>query len=363
MKRARLEVLVALVVVCFFMAPLGHAADKGKCKCPYFSSFYCKSLHFTGEGMRYWYEEQRGFMNLTGIPYNKLGCKKCHVTSCDKCHAVNKDGKMAFSLAKVRDMKTCFVCHGREALALKFDKQRDQLGVHFQAGMNCNSCHKGADVHGEGIMYHSMRAPGAVKANCMNCHKGGGDAPAFDPKLRAHRVHRGKLDCAACHVRSAMTCYNCHFSRFIATKSKKGNFIPMKSFLLLINYKGKVTAGNVMTLVYKGKKFIAYAPYFTHSVMAKGRDCRDCHGNKAMQLIKAGRKVPVVAYKNGQIVPWKGVVPAVPDKLEWVYLDKEGKKWVPLKGDQKEWVQFTDYGEPLTAKQLKRLMMPFGRRR
>jgi len=115
-----------------------------------------------------------------------------------------------------------------------------------------------------------------------------------------------------------------------------------------------------MSLVYKGKKFIAYVPYFTHSVMPKGRNCVDCHNNKAIQLIKAGKKVPVVSFKNGKIVPWKGVVPVVPHRLQWVYLDKQGNKWVPLKSDEKEWIQFANYGKPLTEKQLKRMSMPFG---
>ena len=50
-------------------------------------SFYSKSLHYTGEGMRYWYEEQGGFMEITNIPYSQLDCKNCHVQSCDLCHA------------------------------------------------------------------------------------------------------------------------------------------------------------------------------------------------------------------------------------------------------------------------------------
>ncbi len=39
-------------------------------------SFFNKSLHHTTEGMRYWYEEQGGFRNITGIPYAELDCKR-----------------------------------------------------------------------------------------------------------------------------------------------------------------------------------------------------------------------------------------------------------------------------------------------
>jgi len=352
MKKQKRMCGLLVVLVCFLFIPFGHATDK-------FSSFFCKSLHYTGEGMRYWYEEQNGFMDIAGIPYNKLGCKQCHAKSCDKCHAVEKDGKMVFSVAKAKTIQNCFICHKREALSCKFDKEANHPDVHIAAGMNCVSCHSGEDIHGIGKFYQSMRAPEAVKANCTNCHKEGGTAP-FVATLKPHRVHKEKLDCAACHVRSTMACYNCHFGRFLETKSKTGNFIPMKSWLLLINYQDKVTVANAMSLVYKGKKFIAYVPYFTHSVMPKGRNCVDCHNNKAIQLIKAGKKVPVVSFKNGKIVPWKGVVPVVPHRLQWVYLDKQGNKWVPLKSDEKEWIQFANYGKPLTEKQLKRMSMPFG---
>ena len=46
---------------------------------PSLTSFFTKSLHYTGEGMRRWYEEEGGFMEITKIPYDELNCKKCHV--------------------------------------------------------------------------------------------------------------------------------------------------------------------------------------------------------------------------------------------------------------------------------------------
>jgi hypothetical protein len=69
-----------------------------------------------------------------------------------------------------------------------------------------------------------------------------------------------------------------------------------------------------------------------------------------------GNKVTVVDFKGGKIVPWKGVVPVVPDKLEWVYLNKTGEnKWVPVKDDKKAKVQFAAYGKPLTQEQFDKL--------
>jgi hypothetical protein len=46
----------------------------------------------------------------------------------------------------------------------------------------------------------------------------------------------------------------------------------------------------------------------------------------------------------------------VPDKLQWVYLNKTGEnKWVPVKNDKKAKVQFAAYGKPLTKEQFEKL--------
>ncbi len=320
-----------------------------------FYSFYCKSLHYTGAGMKYWYE--KGFMKVTNIAYERLGCSQCHVKSCDICHMIQKEEGCFFSLSKAKDQKTCLTCHGRERMTEEFDKKMNTLGIHHD--MKCMDCHSGKDVHGTGKEYIARRD--AVKTDCLFCHTGKGAAPVFEKKLRAHRIHKGKVDCLACHVSSSMVCYNCHFESFLKTRTEEGNFIPVKSWLLLINFKGKVTAGTVMTIVYKGKRFIAYAPFFTHSVR-KGRSCRECHANKAMRLIKEGKKIPVVSYKDGRIISWKGVVPCVLENIKWTYFDKKEGRWIPLK-EGKEVVQFTNYGEPLTERQIRMLMKPFGGKR
>ncbi|MBW2038820.1 MAG: hypothetical protein JRI46_04375 [Deltaproteobacteria bacterium] len=302
--------------------------------------------------MRYWYEEHGGFMDITHIPYKDLDCKKCHIRSCERCHAVEKEGKCTYSTAKAKDMKTCLACHSREKLTFKYGKKKGLLDVHVAGGMGCTDCHKGEDVHGDGTSYRSMRDVGAIKASCADCHSVGED-------IRAHKVHKGKLDCAACHVDNTIACMNCHFGQFLKTGKRKGNFFPMQSWLLLINYRGKVTSGTAMTLVYKGKKFVTYAPYFTHAIMAKGKSCNECHANPAMKLIKRGKAVPMMVFKDNKVVPWKGVAPVVPDKLDWVYLDKQGDKWIPIRSKEVEKIQFSEYGEPLTKEQIKKLSIPY----
>jgi hypothetical protein len=322
-------------------------------------SFYRKSLHYTGEGMRYWYEEKDGFKTVTDIPYEKLSCKSCHNLTCDNCHAEKKGEKWAFTVTKAKKMETCLPCHSRQSFTIKVDKEAGTPDVHFAKGQVCSDCHGPEDMHGDGSTPSSMREAGAVRASCKTCHHETSEkAPIFDATTRSHRVHKGKLDCLSCHVTNTMACYNCHFSKFLETGKRAGNFIPMKSWTLLVNYQGKVTSGIAQTLVFKDKKFIAYAPYFTHSVTAKGRGCGDCHNNEAMKRIKAGEKVPVVAFVDGKVEAWKGMVPLAPDKLSWVFLDKKEGKWVPLESDAEVVIQFVAYGEPLTEKQLKKLRMP-----
>jgi len=336
------------------------------------NSFFDKSLHHRGEGMRYWYEKDDGFMQLTGVPYDKLGCKNCHVKTCDPCHAEKKNDVMVFSTEKAKKTETCIPCHSREGLSMKLDEQAGTNDVHFAANMTCADCHGGEDVHGDGKEYTSMRQEGAVKAKCENCHMDEeGDAPAFRCDIKAHKRHSKSHHCAACHVQSTMACLNCHFGEFLATGKKKGNFIPAKEWLLLINYEGKVTSGTAMTFVHKKVKeagaiaepFVVYAPYFTHSISKKGRDCDCCHGTDAAKRINQGEKQPMSTFKDEKLEFSKGVVPVVPDLLRWEYLDKVNGKWVviPVEGEVKS--QMACYGSQLTEKQLKKLANPRGKKR
>lgn len=322
-------------------------------------SFFEKSLHHTTEGMRYWYEEQGGFMGISGVPYSKTGCYHCHIQTCDQCHMEKLGGKMAFSVKKARSIETCKPCHGREDMTIQIDTQRNSLDVHFAAGMVCSDCHKGSDVHGDGTFYKSMREDGAVSAACTNCHtQGGENAPTFDTTKRAHKIHKEKLACPACHTYSTTNCYNCHFDRFLATGEKKGNSIPNKEWMLLVNFKGKVTTGNVQTLVGKGSTFIGYVPYHTHSVQAKGRSCEDCHMNEAVVSIKQGKKIQMVSYENGEVKFYKGVVPLMNEYLQWMFFDKKEDKWVPYESKGEPLVQYALWAEPITQEQFKKLSIP-----
>jgi hypothetical protein len=333
-----------------------HGSEAAESERECLRSFFTTSLHFTGEGMRYWYEEEGGFMDITGIAYDQLDCKTCHVRSCDSCHAVEKDGATVLSREKARDMNTCLPCHTREGLTFKFDKEKGMGDVHLAAGMVCADCHFGSDVHGDGKYYKSMRSPGGVRIGCEGCHKESeSDGPAFDPNTDSHSAHGDLLSCQACHVSNTTACMNCHFGKFLETGERKGNFVPVKEWMLLVNHEGKVTSGSAMTLVHEGKKFLAYVPYYTHSVSPEGKTCGDCHANEAVKRIRDGKNVPVFAFEKGKPVSWEGVIPLVPERLDYVYLDKTEEGWVPLSDDEPAKTQFAAYGEPLTEKQMESL--------
>lgn len=331
--------IAVLFIGCFYSVNAEESKDP---------SCFSKSLHAGGEGMRYWYEEEGGFKNLTGIPYNELDCKNCHVKSCDQCHIGGKEGKCTYSTEVAQKNETCLKCHSRAKVTIKINTAQDTLDVHFKNGMTCVDCHESHDVHGDGTQYNSMREKGAVTAACENCHE-------EDPEdtNEAHKQHKKDIHCSACHVKASTTCMNCHFEKFLETKQRKGNFIPpSQTWTLLMNYDGKVASANVQSLVYKGKKFIAYAPYFTHAIQEKGKDCSDCHANKATQLIQKGESVPMLSFKDGEVVHWEGIVPVAPDNLEWTFFDKKDEAWVPIENAEKPVVQFAGYGTPFSKEQI-----------
>ena len=345
MSRIAVKLLVCALLVAMTGVTLVVAEDPEE-------SFFSNSLHHTGEGMRHWYEEPGGFMDITNIPYDKLDCKNCHVKTCDACHLQKIGETCIFSVNKAYDTDTCLPCHSREGLTFRMSREKGNLDVHVKEGMVCADCHKGADVHGSGKPHKSMRDIGAVKVACTTCH-------TASMEVTAHEVHEGKLDCSACHVDNTTACMNCHFDTFLDTGSRKGTFFPMQDWTLLINYNGKVTSGTAMSLVYEDKKFILYAPYFTHAVKAEAKGCAECHANSSMKLMEEGKSVPMMAFKDGKPVNWKGVVPVVPEKLDWVYLNKVGDKWIPIDSDVAAKVQLVGHGTPLTKEQLEKLATPY----
>jgi hypothetical protein len=167
------------------------------------------------------------------------------------------------------------------------------------------------------------------------------------------------LECNACHVTNTLTCYNCHFGEFARTKSKPESFVTkVKDFLLLVKYRGKFTSGTMQTLVgYNNEPFVAYVPYFTHSIMDEGRKCEQCHATKAVNILASSKEFTPATFKDGKLEFYKGVLPLVPSLLNWPFLEKKEGKWVPFEPTVKPLIQMAVYAEPFTQDELKKLQM------
>ena len=316
---------------------------------------YNSSLHYSARGMAYWYDKANGGLEtITGIPYQDLDCKNCHVRLCDACHRTTIDNKPVYSRMVARKQDTCLRCHKRVATILQIDKDNNQENVHSANGMGCMDCHTAREVHGDGVEYKSMRQPGAMDAQCRKCHQN------VKPSI-SHKVHREKLDCNACHIRHVVSCTNCH----IETVMKEGKrvSIPVSGWVFLITYNGKVTSGNMQTFVAPGDKtFLMFAPQNSHSVMKEGRKCDECHGTEIVKKVREGR-LSLTWLENGNVINIKGVIPVVNGvTYEAVYQNYKEGKWIPIEHPQSPKMQYAAFGEPLSAEQLKKLSMPMGKK-
>ncbi len=340
-------VVILLVSGLVFMGR-GKGSSAGESKnavCPFPSS-----LHHTTRGMAYWYDKDRGGLEtLTNIPYSKLGCKNCHVSSCCRCHVAGKSPKAFYSAAASRRQAMCLECHSREAITRKIDKSRNQLDVHFSQGMECVDCHTTREMHGDGIPYVSMKQAGAMDAKCENCHD-------QIPESKSHTIHKGKLECKSCHVRHVVSCANCHFDSLL--KEKKKRFIPVSDWVFLMNYRGKVTSANMQTFVVEGNKtFLMLAPQFTHSVMKPGRKCESCHGTKIAREIKKG-KLTLTWIENGKFTNLKGVIPVVEGvRYKNAYQDYRNGEWVPTENPSQPEPHYVGFGTPLSRSQFEKLIL------
>ncbi|MBN1549978.1 hypothetical protein JW979_00855 [bacterium] len=335
--------LGSLVVV----TPKGQSAEITSEDC-----FFLSSLHFTTDGMKYWYSKENGGLEkITGVPYDELHCKHCHASSCDACHLEVKVEKKMYTTQAALQPDRCLTCHGREANVMKRDDAANVSDVHRSAGLACMDCHSLKEVHGDGTRYISMRAKEAMDVECENCHE-------VVSEIKSHKIHNNKLDCKACHVRHVLSCSNCHFDTFYTTQKKVS--IPVSDWVFLMNYEGKVTSANMQTFVANGNKtFLMFAPQFSHSVMKEGRKCNDCHGTDIVKQVSKG-EVTLLEKKDDAVVNLKGVIPVV-DAVNYkcVYQNYVDGKWVPVPDPQSPVVHYAAFGEPLTKEQLKALTTPF----
>jgi len=216
------------------------------------------------------------------------------------------------------------------------------------------------------------------------------------------------IDCSACHMTTALACYNCHFdnegmddgsvthAKFASAKF--GN--PSKPWRFLVNRvidelgHTKIFPGSMQSLMAdatskqfpgedgQGATFVAIGPYYSHSIQKNAITCEDCHASAAMQQYVDEGMIDVVRWKAGEGVqvpvgemgsnwqPPQGVIPIPPDyaqalKFDFVDLVDPGAPLTPTGTSSSARVLFKrgadvihlldEYVRPLTTDQMSRL--------
>jgi hypothetical protein len=126
-KKIIVSALIFIPVFSIFM--LDHiqsqVVEKNDC-------FFLSSLHYTTEGMRYWYSKDTGGLEtVTGIPYDELKCKNCHAAGCDRCHKSEEGSAFLYSTSQAKKQNLCLECHGRAAARIGIDQKAGQVDVHI----------------------------------------------------------------------------------------------------------------------------------------------------------------------------------------------------------------------------------------
>lgn len=356
------KLITVLFIFCFTTAAFSQAN-------------FSTSLHATRQGKVTAYAKENGGMEtITNIPMSQLACQKCHSTtgkypdgtdinsatytpSCNDCHN--------FAAGSTVDQQTCLNCHNRQVYEQQLYPDGD---VHRSAGMKCMDCHKKDEMHGDGTAYASWLDPGASKTSCLDCHP-----LASLSSNTAHNLHAqtGKVDCAACHTLSIVSCTNCHFETLIAT-GKNRALKKIKGFELLVKRNGKVTSGTFMTFTYDGKSNVIIAPFRSHLIQKNAKTCTDCHVNMggsvaAITEYNTSKTITMTKWDetNKTMITPVGVVPIPADwktSLKFDFATYDGDV-MNLTSDPTKWRYITSdvnnihmyYAEPLDSATLAKL--------
>ena len=318
--------------------------------------FYDTSLHATTGGMKKIYDE--GFRHIAGKEYYELDCYDCHAT-CDDCHAKEVNGNRVYDTAVAKDQMTCLKCHAREGIITNMNVQ----DVHSANNLTCMDCHTEKEVHGMGVEYDTMKNPDILETECEGCHYRGSDKASPPSETSPHTIHGDRIDCLACHVGTSISCYNCHFDTYLEYHQKIP--FPTKDWLFLINYDGKVSSANIMTLSYGTKTHAIFTPQFPHNIINPGRVCGDCHGNENIMDIAQDNAITLTWWDEG-FKHKTGVIPVMDTEtyeygLQFLWLDynpdTQEKKWSSLENQEDPNIIIGNYGKPLTSEQLEKLKL------
>jgi hypothetical protein len=325
------------------------------------------SLHARGpsNGRENIYEH--GLGKIVKSSFRDSACQSCHTEtyadgtpvgdeyqpSCRDCHVEPGDSV---------DQERCRLCH-----TIGFDR----FSVHREAELACMDCHTLSDVHGNGQIQESMYAPGAIEAECLDCHE-----DVFDIDNVSHNTHKETVHCSACHLETSQTCYSCHYESFTDGGGQYRVLTRHSDFVMLVNdQNGKVHTATYQTVPYKGKIYVGITPNMTHTIMKAddARNCQDCHNNDAVQQYRDEGRIWVAKWDEEKKSLWlrKGVIPVPPDwsyRLKFDQITYVGKPDDEVPGypaeDPENWTYVGNIpnrtnifaAQPLTREQMEKLL-------
>ncbi|VUT27465.1 MAG: putative cytochrome c [Candidatus Syntrophoarchaeum sp. GoM_oil] len=256
--------------------------DFGGCEgChPEIAENFATSLHYTTRGMPA--EWKKGAAGHFGIDmdafFAKGNCSKCHVSTCEKCHEGGHGAEITID--------TCDKCHKKKQAGFVGDTpahkgQGPNADIHYEKGLICTDCHTVEEMHGTGVKYRTMLE--AVTTECEDCHESPGKVvkampvTQYDPGMKPHSIHEGKLDCTACHSGWTPTCANCHID--INKPPGKATVVTDK-FYLARGVDGKIKPFLKIAAIYNNETHTGWAEWFPHTTTKEAKDCAFCHENK-----------------------------------------------------------------------------------
>jgi len=340
------------------------------------------SLHLTRKGKTYFYSSTNGgFEQITNIPMSALRCLRCHPgklangtpvdtstyqPSCNDCHN--------FTVGTAVPDSICKRCHSRQKVEIA-----NYTDKHRTLGFNCTTCHIKDELHMDATNYFTMFDTTAGK-NCQTsgCHN---NLPITTNDSLAHAIHLNKLECPTCHTRSEVTCYNCHFETELwsGMRGYKRPIGQLKGFIMLGRHTktGKVGLVNYQSIVYQGQSFVAYGPYYAHTIMPKDstRACNACHNAATIQEFNNTGYITVARWDSTQIpkiVHTQGMIPIPPNyqsvfkfdfanyvgRIDTTYTNPN--QWVFLKSGANLQQMLSIYVQPLTTSQMQKLGATIG---
>jgi hypothetical protein len=344
------------------------------------------SLHYTLMGKQTWYNAENGGFELwTGIPIEQLGCLKCHgphdangdpypddwfafQQDCTDCHQVEGGGTV------VEDQ--CLPCHGYQDQEMNYFGYPD---AHRAAGMTCWDCHGPEDLMGDGTVYDSFMAPGAIKSDCedADCHPPGSLSDQHD-EYDPEELHHGTIHCNACHTASVIGCYGCHMESVVEANIYRWQQ-PLNGYTLLINRErdGKLSTGSFDIGSYAGDSYVSMGTYRSHTNAALiGKACTECHANLGgyNETIQEYNTTGIIQFtewdeESGTLTWNQGLVPVPVDwkkRMKFDFLTYDGATDDPAVFNDPNWSKTGKttpdraamlYSSPLTIHQMRSMGM------